>query len=363
MLGLCGTTMRLLSVLILVAALLAASFVSPALAQNAVVRDSRSPRADRINKEMFVKIGGIDQWITIKGEDRNNLIVLFLHGGPGDALSPTADAMFAGWDKHFTLVQWDQRGAGRTYARTGPSIASTLTIDRMVQDGVEVAEFLTHELHKRKIVIVGGSWGSILGIYLAHTRPDLFYAYIGWAQIVNWQKGLSASYARVLEMARASGDQQAITALTTIGPPPWNSISEWPVYHKWEQTYQAKLVTVPAAPTTISAEYASAQERAQYAAADDFDFEHFWGLTLSGPLTRVDLPALGTEFEVPIFIIQGQEDLTAVPEFAKAYFDSLKAPRKQFYSVPGTGHAPTVPELNLVLKVLTDEVRPLALER
>ena len=363
MLRLCGTTMRTLCVLVLVAALAAVGFASPTRRQNVATQALPARLNNGINEEMFVKIGGIKQWITIKGEDRNNPIVLFLHGGPGDALSPSADAMFSGWDKHFTLVQWDQRGAGRTYGKTGPSIASTLTIDRMVRDGVEVSEFLTHELHKKKIIIVGGSWGSILGIHLAHTRPDLFYAYIGTAQIVNWQKGLSASYSRVLEMARASGDKQAITALTTIGPPPWNSISKWPMYHKWEQTYQAKLVTAPAAPTTISAEYASAQERAQYAAADDFDFEHFWGLTLSGPLTRVDLPALGTEFEVPIFIIQGQEDLTAVPEFAKAYFDSLKAPRKQFYSVPGTGHAPTVPELNLVLKILTDEVRPLALER
>ncbi|HTS59229.1 MAG TPA: alpha/beta hydrolase [Terriglobales bacterium] len=356
-------TMCPLSDLILVAALLVGSSSSPTLAQNAVAQTSRSRGGDRINEEMFVRIGGIDEWITIKGEDRNNPIVLFLHGGPGDALSPSADAMFPGWDKDFTLVQWDQRGAGRTFGKTGPSIASTLTIDRMVQDGVEVSEFLTHELHKRRIIIVGGSWGSILGIYLAHTRPDLFYAYIGTAQIVNWQKGLSASYARVLEMARAAGNQQAITALITIGPPPWNSISKWPVYHKWQQTYQAELVTAPAAPTTISAEYASAQERAQYAAADDFNFEHFWGLTLSGPLTKVDLPALGTEFAVPIFIIQGQEDLTVVPDLAKAYFDSIKAPRKQFYLVPGTGHELTVPELNVMLKVLTDEVRPLALER
>jgi len=356
-------TMRMLCVLMSVAAFAAVSFASPAPGQTAATQALPTREGDRINEEMFVKIGGINQWITIKGEDRNNPIVLFLHGGPGDALSPSADAMFPGWDRHFTLVQWDQRGAGRTYRQTGPSIASTLTIDRMVQDGVEVSEFLEHKLHKRKIIIVGGSWGSILGIYLAHTRSDLFYAYIGMAQIVNWQNGLSASYARVLEMARASGDQQAITALTTIGPPPWNSISKWPVYHKWEQTYQAKVVTAPAAPTTISAEYASAQERAQYAAADDFNFEHFWGATLSGPLTRIDLPALGTDFAVPIFMIQGQEDLTAIPEFAKAYFDSIKAPRKQFYLIPGTGHGPTAPELDVMLKVLTDEVRPIALER
>jgi pimeloyl-ACP methyl ester carboxylesterase len=322
---------------------------------------ARAPKA--VKDEMFVQIGGIPQWITIKGDDRNNPVVLFLHGGPGDALSPFADAMYAGWEKDFTLVQWDQRGAGRTYGKSGPSIESTMTVERMAEDGIEVAQFLTKHLHKQKIIIYGGSWGSILGIYMAHARPDLFYAYIGDAQMVNWRKNLSASYARVLELARASGDQQAISALTAIGPPPWDSLSKWPVFRKWKVVYQAKMVTAPPAPVALSPAYASPQERAQYEAADDFSFEHFWGLKMSGPLQGVDLPALGTDFSIPIFILQGQEDLTALPELAKAYYDSIKAPRKQFYLVPGTGHEDSATELDLTLKVLVEQVRPLALDR
>jgi pimeloyl-ACP methyl ester carboxylesterase len=316
----------------------------------------------RVKEEMFVRIGGIDQWITIKGNDRNNPVVLFLHGGPGDAESPFADAMYAGWEKDFTLVQWDQRGAGRTYGKSGPSIEPTMTVERMADDGIEVAQFLTKHLNKKKIIIVGGSWGSILGIYVAHARPDLFYAYVGLAQIVDERKNEIASYTRVLELARASGDQEAITALTAIGPPPWDSLyKSWPVFRKWKKAYQAKIVTAPPAPETLSPEYSSPEEQAQYAAADDFSFEHFWGLKMSGPLQHVDLPALGTNFAIPIFIIQGQEDLTAVPELAKAYFDSIEAPRKQFYLVPGTGHGPSLAELDMTLRVLLEQVRPLAL--
>lgn len=319
---------------------------------------------DPVKEEMFVRIGGIDQWITIKGSNRNNPVVLFLHGGPGDALSPFADALYAGWEKDFTLVQWDQRGAGRTYGKTGPSIEPTMTVERMTQDGVEVAEFLTTHLKKRKIIIYGGSWGSILGIYMAHARPDLFYAYVGDAQLVNMRKNNLASYTHVLELARASGDQQAIDALTAIGPPPWDSLfKSWPVYRKWERAYQAKRVTAPPAPETISPQYSSPEQRAQYEAADDFNFEHFWGLKMSGPLEQVDLPAQGMNFAIPIFILQGQEDLTALPELARAYFDSINAPRKQFYLVPGTGHEPSATELEMTLKVLLEQVRPLALER
>jgi pimeloyl-ACP methyl ester carboxylesterase len=173
-----------------------------------------------------------------------------------------------------------------------------------------------------------------------------------------------ASYTRVLELARASADQQAITALTAIGPPPWSSLfKSWPVFRKWRLAYQAKRVTAPPAPEALSPAYASPEERAQYAEADDFSFEHFWGLKMSGPLQGVDLPALGTDFAIPIFILQGQEDLTALPELAKAYFESIKAPRKQFYLVPGTGHEDSATELDVALKVLVEQVRPLAMDR
>jgi pimeloyl-ACP methyl ester carboxylesterase len=343
-------------------AVVALSLAYPALPQNAAAQALPVRAPEQVKEELFVRIGGIDQWITIKGDDRNNPVVLFLHGGPGDALSPFADAMYAGWEKDFILVQWDQRGAGRTYGKSGPSIEPTMTVERMADDGIEIAQFLAKHLNKKKIIIYGGSWGSILGIYMAHARPDLFYAYVGDAQMVNTRKNESASYARVLEMARAAGDQQAITALTAIGPPPWDSLKRWPVFAKSRRAYQSKLVTAPPAPEKLNPAYASPEERAQYEAADDFSFEHFWGLKMSGPMEQVDLPALGTNFAIPIFILQGQEDLTALPELARAYFDSIKAPRKQFYLVPGTGHEPSATELDMTLKVLVEQVRPLTLE-
>src|ERR1022692_2290817 len=111
------------------------------LAITCVLPQGANARA--INEEMFVRIGGIEQWITIKGSDSANPVILVLHGGPGDALSPVADSMFAGWDKDFTMVQWDQPGAGRTYGKTGSAVDATMTMERMTQDGIEVSEYLT----------------------------------------------------------------------------------------------------------------------------------------------------------------------------------------------------------------------------
>ncbi len=317
----------------------------------------------QLKEEGFVRIGGIDQWITIKGENKRNPVILFLHGGPGDAWSPFADSWFSTWEKDFTLVQWDQRGAGRTYGKTGPSIEATMTIDRMVRDGIEVSEYVTKHLGKKKIILVGGSWGSILGIYMAKQRPDLFYAYIGMAQLVNERAGQAASYARVLQLARAADDQKTVKALEALGPPPWDSLRKWPVFHKALLAYQAKRVTAASPPISIDPAYASAAERAQYDEADDFSWVHFFGMTMSGPMETVDLPALGTDFAIPIFLVQGQEDINALPELAKAYLDTIKAPRKQFISVPGTGHEDSVESLKVTLEQLRTQVRPNAIEQ
>jgi len=124
-----------------------------------------------IDEETFAPIGGIDQWVSMRGENRENPVVLLLHGGPRMASSFLPRNYFASWTRDFTVVRWDQRGAGRTYGRSGP-LTQGITVDRMAQDGVEVAEFLRAKLHKRKIVLVGLSWGSMLGAKIAHTRPD-----------------------------------------------------------------------------------------------------------------------------------------------------------------------------------------------
>ena len=126
---------------------------------NATVIDT----AKGIDEALFAKIGGIDQWITIRGQNRDNPVLLLLHGGPGLPTNPYSQTFLFSWTRDFTLVQWDQRGAGKTFGKSGP-LDPAVTIDRMALDGVEVAEFLRQKLHKQKIVLVGLSWGSILGV-------------------------------------------------------------------------------------------------------------------------------------------------------------------------------------------------------
>ena len=105
------------------------------------MKDYAVDSARGINEASFVPIGGIQQWVTIRGQDRSNPVILFLHGGPGDAISMWSLPYFFAWEQRFTIVQWDQRGAGKTFGRSGPSVAPTMTLDRMTQDGIELTDY------------------------------------------------------------------------------------------------------------------------------------------------------------------------------------------------------------------------------
>jgi pimeloyl-ACP methyl ester carboxylesterase len=115
-----------------------------------------------IDEGLFARIGGIDQWVQIRGESRANPVILLLHGGPGFSYIPFTE-IFRPWEKHFTVVQWDQRGAGRTYGRNGKAGSGEMTIDRMVQDGLEVAEFIRKRLGTERVILLAHSWAQFSG--------------------------------------------------------------------------------------------------------------------------------------------------------------------------------------------------------
>src|SRR5689334_2800941 len=186
----------------------------------------------------FVSIGGIEQWVTIRGQDRANPVLLLLHGGPGDVTSCWTFALFASWEEHFTVVQWDQRGAGRTLRKSGPAVAPTLTVDRMAQDGIELTEYLRKHLGKQKIILVAHSFGSLLGLQMVRSRPDLFYAYVGTGQVADETKNYFAAYAALLKKARAVGNQRAVNELSKVGPPPYSSGEGYGIQRKWSNAFE-----------------------------------------------------------------------------------------------------------------------------
>ncbi|MBC7916987.1 MAG: alpha/beta hydrolase [Rhodoferax sp.] len=318
--------------------------------------------ADRgISEDGFWPIGGIQQWITIRGQDRGNPVVLVVHGGPGNPLSPYADAMYAGWTKDFTVVHWDQRGAGKTFGRNPATAESTLTLGLMASDGIEVAEFLRRHLNQPKIILMGNSWGSILAVHMAKRRPDLFYAYVGTSQYVSRQANEAASYSQTLALAKQADDKKTVAALEAIGPPPRTNPRAFGVLRRAIRAYEAKVST-PAPPNwwAPASPYATAPALADTEAGEDYSFVQFVGMQGDGMLSHVNLPGMGLRFDVPVYLVQGKEDLLTPIAVTQPYFDNLQAPDKAMVVVPNAGHGPNEAVLAAEFRLLMERVRPVA---
>jgi proline iminopeptidase len=168
-----------------------------------------------------VRIGGIDQWIEVRGQNAKNPILLFIHGGPGIAFIPMSSAFQDPWEKYFTVVQWDQRGAGKTYESNSRELQrQTMNVPQMEQDAVDVANYLRTRFERDKIFVVGHSWGSLLGLWLAHEHPELIYAFVGTGQAVSMPQNEAVGYQLTLQAAHDRHNEQAIKDLEGIAPYP-----------------------------------------------------------------------------------------------------------------------------------------------
>ncbi len=342
---------------LLTAALLLAPLLSPAV--------QPLPPECTVREQGFVEINGIPQWLTITGQDCRNPVLLFVHGGPGNPNTPFADTLFGAWAKNFTLVQWDQRGAGRTYGKNLPVrelepdefTRTPLTLDLLAADGIAVAEHLQRRLGLRKVILLGSSWGSALAVEMAHRRPELFHAYVGVSQLVG-PADLIASHALALQRARELGDQPALATLQALGSPPWTDPRSFGKLRRILRGYEAQR-TEPGPSWKPAADYAAPQDAAAYEAGEEFSFLKFVGFKGDGMLWRLNLLDERTQFQLPVFLVQGEEDLLTPPRITRAWFDRLTAPRKKLVTVPRAGHDPNGPLLDAQFKLLTDEVLPL----
>ena len=280
---------------------------------------------------MYVSIGGIEQWIQVRGAPDTPLL-LYLHGGPGGTSVPLAEA-WRPWEQYFTVVHWDQRGAGRTFARNQEAGCGRLTISRIVEDALEVMQFLTTTLPGRKVVLVGHSWGGVLGVHLIKRRPDLFSAYVGTGQLVNKRRNEAVNYERQMREAERSGNTQALSALRAIGPPPFPDREALKVLREWADILidgdgdPVKPCPTPLAPDFTAAEYPSLMKGAEFSRRELYD-----------ELETVDLPSLGLSFELPFFLFHGTCDQATPIELVEEYFAAIEAPHKELVRFEGCHH-------------------------
>lgn len=344
--------------------------VSLLLYSNLVIADDIHPPAksltacaspsQAIDEEGFVSIGGIEQWVTVKGDSCANPIILFLHGGPGNPLSAYSDDVYGAWTDSFTLVQWDQRGSGMTYGRSPPESGATLTIKQLADDGAELAAYLAGRFDKPKVILWGSSWGSILGVHMVKSHPELFYAYLGQSQGVSYRENQTESYAKLLGLVHAASDSASLAVLEGVGAPPWTDPRSFGKVRRVVRHYESKVAMPPPEHWwKRSAKYATPKVLADYEAGEEFSFLAFVGLKGDGMFSTVDLPSLGAEFAIPMFFVHGAQDLLSTPEVAQRYYDSLKAPQKDFILVRNAGHDTNQEMVDAQYKVLVQHIMPL----
>jgi pimeloyl-ACP methyl ester carboxylesterase len=324
---------------------------------------------NRINEERFVKINGIEHWVTIK-VDSTKPVILFLHGGPGNPLSPFADAIYRKWERDFILVQWDQRGAGRTYGRNAPEEltpeylrSNPLTIDQMTADGIELVRCLIQHLRKPKVILSGTSWGSILGVKMATSRPELFYAYVGHSQIVDPSAAMLAAYHKVYKMAEIGKGQQSKDILDSIGKPPYDAAKTTGQLNRVIKKYE-RANSIPAPPEwfEIDPAYDNEKDNQNRSDGDDYSFVNYagdkrFGLASLGATINFRKDAL--VFEIPVYFIQGEDDIATPQILAKEYFNKLKAPEKKFILLRKTDHGFNQLVVDAHYKLITQSILPL----
>jgi len=257
-----------------------------------------------------------------------------------------------------SVVQWDQRGAGKTLDATGPAIADTMSVDHMAQDGIDLSEYLKNHLHKDKIIILGHSWGSVLGVEMIRRRPDLFYAYVGTGQVAD-NAGKHEVGARIQprEGARRRREEssQRITGNWLTALPQHGAIPDPLQMAAHDETpSDCEAATVSLAKLIFGAPNFTLRDNSYRA-------EGFLSVSnkhLMPEVLTLNRSSLGTDFQLPMFFFQGSDDAVTLASLAKAYFDQINAPHKKYVAMPG-GHFAVWSYPDKLLKELDARVRPL----
>ena len=310
-----------------------------------------------LRQQGYVRIGGIEQWVSLNSSDCTLPVILFLHGGPANPISPFADAIYAGWEQQFTLVQWDQRASGKTWLRNQPAAGERQTLAQMTQDGLALVQYLQQILGNRPLILMGSSWGSALGIKMVQQQPDWFAAYVGSSQLVSGPQNSLASYQAVLKLATAAQDQAALAQLTKLGPPPYAKPNG--ILRRLSRQYEAKMATpAPAHWWQAAPAFELEKHAPAYEAAEEYSFLQFMGFdpvtgnTTGGMYHDIELQRGATVLKLPVYFIQGEADLVTVPAVTAAYVNAIQAPHKELIMVSKAGHGPNAASITAEWQLL-----------
>jgi pimeloyl-ACP methyl ester carboxylesterase len=352
-----------LIVLAVIVALFILRFSLPAGTPRIRVPEGRDP-AKVVAVLERVRLGGADQWILERSENTDNPILLFLHGGPGTSQLTMNRRNTRALEQSFVVVNWDQRGAGKSYRAIGD--VPRMHVAQFVEDTHDLTVYLLEKFHQDRIVLVGHSWGSLIGVLTAARYPELFHCYVGIGQAANMMASEIASYQWTLQQAELRHDTRAIAALQRMGPPPYPG--DWRAHVMTERRLLARYggerhANSNGAFGLVMGGVAFSRE---YGLADRVNvFRGILGsMKLLWPeMLQVDLFTSVPELQIPVYLMEGRFDHEAASEIAERYFHALKAPSKELTWFEHSAHMLNFEEREKFDRILVERIRPSIVRR
>ncbi len=303
--------------------------------------------AEGIESMEMVSLGGVEQQIYVRGEDRDNPVLLFLHGGPGFSEMVPVRHYNRELEEHFVVVNWDQRGSGKSFSHHVPP--ESMNLQQIVDDALELTRKLRRRFNASRIYLVGHSWGSIVGVHAVDRHPEYYCAYVGVGQAVNFIEAENISYEFTLRRARELGEHDAMRELQEIGPPPYPSADsgEMGVQRKWlfrfggevyEESNNFRYLLDLLRLHLFAPEY-SVADIINLVRGGNQSSRLMWE-----DLLAVDLPEQVPQLEVPVYFFTGRHDYVTVYEKVQEYYETLNAAHKEIVWFDSSAHSPNFEE-------------------
>jgi pimeloyl-ACP methyl ester carboxylesterase len=314
------------------------------------------PLEGSISEKVFVNINGVRQGMFIKSKNAANPVLLYLHGGMPDYF--LTEKYPTGLENYFTMVWWEQRGSGLSYSKSIPP--GTMTTEQMISDTKEVTNYLRKRFGKEKIYLMGHSGGTFVGIQTASLYPELYYAYLGVAQISNQLKSEKLAYDFMLGEFRNKGNLRMVKKLEDTpvtmanGTPPAYSAVRDIAMHSLGigTTHDMKsVISGIFIPSLKCSEYTLPEKVRMWAGKSRSGISIIWT-----NIMETDLSEKVTNLSIPVYFFEGVYDYTCSYAEAKSYFQKLEAPIKGLYVFEKSAHSPFLEEPDKMQKIIREDV-------
>lgn len=304
-----------------------------------------------------IRVGGVEQGITMRGKSDNLPILFFLHGGPGCSQTGAQRKFNSELEEHFIVVNWDQRGSGTSY---NPAISSdTMNIEQLLSDAYEVVQYITKKFNQKKVFLMGQSVGAALGLLFIKKYPDVVEAFIGVNQPVNRMQEEIKSYQFTFETAVKKNHKKAIEDLKRIGFPEhgvYKDVNDMVTQRTWLTKFNGVTYKMNANMVNIQyllSSHLTLKEKLTFMKGLSFTATNMWN-----ELTSLNFFELVPEVEVPIYMVAGRHDRIVALEETEEYFKYVKAPFKELYIFEESGHYALFEEKDKFNELMIHQVLP-----